>query len=121
MKLIPMTDFVLEQHKNPCKGDYTDLFKTVVNYAEFLKKPLKLGMFVPVDEEGNVLDEKEKIENTDTFFKHGVAREKVLFKEMDGWGDHVNILIKNKVLKTIGDLCKHDLELTESAIKQVLI
>jgi hypothetical protein len=48
MKLISMTDFVLDQNKK-FKSDrfYQGQFKdNVVNYANFLKQPLKLEMFV---------------------------------------------------------------------------
>lgn len=57
MKLISMTDFVLQQEvklKGVVKRDSD--FNLIVNYANFLKQPLTLGMFVPCDEEGAVLD-----------------------------------------------------------------
>jgi len=61
MKLISMTDFVLEIEKE----DYQVVaWKTkitaidrIFSYANFLKQPLKLEMFVPCDEDGNVLEE----------------------------------------------------------------
>jgi hypothetical protein len=46
MKLISMTDFVLE-------NDSTCIYK----YANLLKQPLELWMFVPCDENGDVLVE----------------------------------------------------------------
>jgi len=64
MKLISMTDFVLEVEKNSytqtekyniiewqkkCEG-----FDKIVKYANFLKQPLTLGMFVPCDEYDNI-------------------------------------------------------------------
>lgn len=61
-KLIPLSDFVLEQLKIQ---QSTSEFKEVVrNYTHFLKQPLTLGMFVPVDFVGNVLKEP-KIEEYD--------------------------------------------------------
>ena len=56
MKLISMTDFVLEQEK------YLDItnkkkLELIINYANFLKQPLELWMFVPCDEDGDVLEE----------------------------------------------------------------
>lgn len=54
MKLIPMTDFVLEQGLNPMQDDTKCWIKTH-RYAEFLKKPLTLGMFIPCDEDGEPL------------------------------------------------------------------
>ena len=52
MKLISMTDFVLQR-------DITDIKQrdSIVKYANFLKLPLKLEMFVPCDEVGNLLEE----------------------------------------------------------------
>ena len=83
MKLISMTDFVLEQYestKNP-----TIFEETVHNYANFLKQPLTLGMFVPCDDDGNVLEipTKENSNNTiDHYSKlmdYNDAKSKVLF------------------------------------------
>lgn len=54
MKLVSMIDFVLSlDAKEDPKANVTKS----ANYANFLKQPLKLGMFVPCDEEGNVLEE----------------------------------------------------------------
>lgn len=63
MKLISMTSFVLEQNK--ILETYVNhlrkpLFERCVNYANFLKQPLNLGMFIPCDEFGNVLEEPKK-------------------------------------------------------------
>ena len=58
MKLISMTDFVFEQ-KNFWNGnefEFEELGKDCVKYANFLKQPLKLEMFFPCDEDGNVLE-----------------------------------------------------------------
>lgn len=45
MKLISMTDFVLEQDK--LLGDYEDFRAVIVSYTQFLKQPLELWMFIP--------------------------------------------------------------------------
>ncbi|WP_283422606.1 hypothetical protein [Chryseobacterium profundimaris] len=55
-KLIPMTDFVLEYYSHEGYADLQTL-KLMNNYANFLKKPLTLAMFVPVDNKGNILKE----------------------------------------------------------------
>lgn len=55
-KLIPMTDFVIEYYSHEGYADLQTL-NLMNNYATFLKKPLTLGMFVPVDEKGNILKE----------------------------------------------------------------
>ena len=64
MKLISMTDFVLEiaeqdfRHKHKDQV-YQQAFKmvSIIQYANFLNQPLTLGMFVPCGEDGNVLEE----------------------------------------------------------------
>lgn len=55
-KLIPMTTFVLEYYSNEGYADLQTL-NLVNNYANLLKHSLTLGMFVPVDPDGNVLKE----------------------------------------------------------------
>lgn len=55
-KLIPMTDFVIEYYSHEGYADLQTL-KLMNNYANFLKKPLTLGMFVPVDDKGAILKE----------------------------------------------------------------
>ena len=88
MKLISMTSFVLQR-------DITDIKQrdSIVKYANFLKQPLKLEMFVPCDEDGNVLEEP-KIEEeyvdehtTQIFAQYQYdldkAKEKVLFEGIE--------------------------------------
>ncbi|QQV01944.1 MULTISPECIES: hypothetical protein [Chryseobacterium] len=55
-RLIPMTDFVIEYYSNEGYADLHTL-SLMNNYAKFLRMPLRLDMFVPVDEKGNVLKE----------------------------------------------------------------
>lgn len=55
-KLIPMTDFVIEYYANEGYADLQTL-RLMKNYASFLRKPLTLGMLVPLDTDGNVLKE----------------------------------------------------------------
>ena len=90
--LVPMTDFVLEQlnEQNSRTKPMREVFNSLEKYATFLRQPLKLEMFVPCDEEGNVLEEP-KIEEeyvdehtTQIFAKYQYdldkAKEKVLFE-----------------------------------------
>jgi hypothetical protein len=55
-RLTPMTDFVIEYYSHEGYADLQTL-KLMNNYANFLKKPLTLGMFVPVDQKGTILKE----------------------------------------------------------------
>ena len=54
MKLISMTDYVLLQHAE--SSNQNEFEDKCFKYATFLKQPLKLEMFVPCDEDGNVLE-----------------------------------------------------------------
>jgi hypothetical protein len=65
-----MIDFVLESQRFKEDSD-TAIFK-VTNYANFLKQPLNLGMFIPCDEDGNVLKEPEE---NDTIYDIEVERD----------------------------------------------
>ncbi len=102
-KLISMTDFVLERSKQSILGLTFEeslrisikITKEIFNYANFLKQLLKLEMFVPCDEDGNVLEmpvnysrnvdseipNKELQEKFDLeFLEYEKAKEKVLFE-----------------------------------------
>lgn len=89
MKLIPMSDFVLEQAKQFDFDGHPQRIKTLEKYAKFLKQPLTLPMFVPCDENDNVIEppstieflspatEKEAVAKGKLF---AIGKEKVLFK-----------------------------------------
>jgi len=156
MKLISMTDFVLELYNNTnaIKNENgweavqihrIQSFVKCANYANFLKKPLKLEMFVPCDDEGNVLKEVEKgrdklYDSQDTssdsqhyhqqwhmrINQYQQAKEKVLFEgfETDKSYQAVNHKLRFFVYDiresdTIEDYIKFNLTLTESAKKQI--
>ena len=105
--LIPMTDFVLEQTKNFNAVVYDDLetasinlIERIENYANFQKQPLKLEMFVPCDNDGNILEEPTNYEKrlsnmmteyNDEVYTYNQAKEKVLFEGFE--------------LKEIGSIC----------------
>ena len=57
MKLIKMTDFVLQNYEK--NDNYQNIADECLLYANFLKQPLTLGMFIPCDENGNVLEDPE--------------------------------------------------------------
>jgi hypothetical protein len=85
-KLISTTDFVIRAMQSPDYVDengerpykesaiikngvsLSDCFRITYNYANFLKQPLKLGMFVPCDENDVPLDEPK---NYDLWCKYG--------------------------------------------------
>lgn len=131
MKLISMTDFVLQRAKKSILPlNVIETFKEggkitneIFNYANFLKQPLKLEMFVPCDEEGNVLEEPDKEfelsywDCSTKISKYQQAKEKVLF---EGFRVSKAKLFINSE-KTIEDLIKYDLTLTPNATKQILI
>lgn len=80
MKLISMTDFVLEQRLK-----YAESFKSkVYAYANFLKQRLTLGMFVPCDEDGILLEEP-KDTNKDSlaydWFHEQYRHKQVIYKQ----------------------------------------
>jgi len=142
MNLKSTTDFVLEQEKNYAhvtRDLKKNPFLLIVDYAKFLKQPLTLGMFVPCDENGSVLKEPKNwkaylldacrcekcIEKTLECDEYKKAQEKVLFKGfyvefnsvMSPQGGYLDVgNLKNKTIETIVGA---ELELTESAIKQI--
>jgi hypothetical protein len=97
MKLISMTDFVLEQEQQDIKDNFPEetdkYFNACLKYAQFLKTPLSLGMFVPCDEDGNFLQEpdgwNDYLEFPESFdgnkewyelYAYEEAKEKVIFE-----------------------------------------
>ena len=113
------------------------------NYDALLKQPLKLEMFVPCDENGNVLEEPKRwndyLQFPDSFdgnkewgdlYNYELAIERVLFKGFKHYlFRQANNIQHNKSRKCfsfpnyngviIEDLISLEVELTESAIKQI--
>ena len=111
MKLISMTDFVLQEQKgeqqvNCITSNLHHKLIKIKKYANFLKQPLKLEMFVPCDEDGNKLQEPEEFKEwmkSDHYFNasenvthqcrmYKKAKEKVLF---DGFDIYSNVDLQN--------------------------
>ena len=73
MKLTSMTSFVLNQKQSKSFNERIFINESLIslekirNYANFLKQPLNIGMFVPCDEDGNVLEEP----NIEDYFDDG--------------------------------------------------
>lgn len=141
MKLISMTDFVLveqmklNQAKNlKLKHLYSQYLDRIFNYANFLKQPLKLEMFVPCDENGNFLEEpifhepnnENEIGNYEKLIEeYYEAKEKVLF---EGFVLEKDELINNGILFWVGkfegneiieNCISSNLTLTQNAIKRI--
>ena len=97
MKLISMTDFVLEQFEEEISCAVSE--QKMYDYANFLKQPLTLAMFVPCDDYGNVLEipTKENSNNTidhdSKLMDYNDAKSKVLF---NGFSYINEVLINNK-------------------------
>jgi hypothetical protein len=134
MELISMTDFVLNETNRPTT--LSESFQKCVTYANFLKQTLKLEMFVPIDEDGNVLEEPEQFKEwikSDHYFNasesvthecrmYKKAKEKVLFLRFDG-SDFDSSLAKVYLdcyfnIEQLSNEVK-DQVLTENAIKQL--
>ena len=121
-----MTDFVLRETNSPTT--LAESFQRCVTYASFLKQPLKLEMFVSVDEVGNLLEEPLQEHYTDcteeqnakdwlyNLEKYKQAKEKVLFKgiDLDTAKYHCD---RND--RTIEYFTSFEVELTPNAIKQI--
>ena len=104
-KLISMTDFVLET-LNPLNFGSIEV-KSIINYAKFLKQPLKKGMFVPCDDDDNILKKPNKYtSNLQINDEYEKAKEKVLFEGFE-WNS-------NECMETIEDLIPYNLELTKN-------
>jgi hypothetical protein len=136
-RLINMTDFVLQESKggqqvNSITSQLHHDLRRIKKYANFLKQPLKLEMFVPVDEDGNFLEEPEQFKEwikSDHYFNasesvthecrmYKKAKEKVLFEgiDLDTAKYHCN-----RNVRTIEYFTSFNVELTPNAIKQLAL
>lgn len=146
MKLVSMTDFVLEQKiTNTLDTSQIDWYdkeisklEKIRSYAKFLKTPLNLGMFVPCDSDGNVLEEPKRINysynpiinqiHDEKVSNYQKAKERVLFKNvsikehgrvvvLDSRGREITIAntkIGVMPMMIIEDLVIHGFELTNN-------
>ena len=127
--LISMVDFVLEEHKKTNWNSYN----VIVNYANFLKQPLELWMFVPCDEDGNVMEEpinnSRELDSTFldknlqrkfdfAFLAYQQAKERCLFEnhdlDVETIKHHINI---GRALEYFAYF--ETLQLTPTALKQI--
>ena len=150
MKLIKCSDYVIEvasvkmESGETVGGQIIKEYYSLVDYSNFLKRPLELGMFIPTDKEGNVLGEPEVmtficVESQSEYLKqYQEAKDRVLFKgcvyndyqpstKFNDWTINGFVIARETnggvAIKhlTIEDLCELGLELTESAIKQLKV
>lgn len=142
-KLISMTDFVIQQRSELM---FKELGKACCKYADFLKQPLKLEMFVPCDDDGNVLSEQKPNDLNGSFFKmqesfnyekqFDEAKEKVLFEGFeyvkfinDGEllpyhrltknDEYFNVRFLDRNIEDLLTEFEYGIELTPTAIKQI--
>ena len=135
MILISMTDFVLEIGKQTEVKTYAWYFLKVTKYANFLKQPLTLDMFIPCDDKGNVLKyeteyclAKKGSERFERHVNYWKAKEKVLFEGfmLDEFGLSTKYWVIS-ILEDVEDICDYTIEdlvgynltLTPYAIKQL--
>ena len=141
MELISMTDFVIYQYEKLKNKEINTLdyaFNTGI-YAHFLKKPLKLGYFIPCDEEGDILEEPTNYEKrllnmmteyNDEVYTYYQAKAKVLFEgfEYDKENDWVTYNefarffvseLQNGKVEDLFKLIKDEITLTETSKKEI--
>lgn len=136
-KLRSMVDFVLVEYSIYDKFYYDKLI-SIKKYAEFLKRPLELWMFVPCDEKGNVLKEpnendcnlgdihsgvlhQKQEEYKKAFskvlfegFKYDDVDDVVYYYNSDGGYCQIDITEKEFIIE---DLIDNNLTLTNNALK----
>lgn len=133
MKIKSTTDRVIELHDKPWRLSMQERWVKLVAYAKFVKTPLELGMFVPVDKDGNYLHEPKISDYTkdgeysSAWEAWEAARENVLFeglvlcdsgnKDCVMMGD-VHIPFTKINQGTIEDLIPYNLTITQNAIKK---
>lgn len=139
-----MTDYIDSIQDNPQIDVLSaDTMVNLITYKDFLKQSLELWMFVPCDENGNVLENKSCDISCDPsdFSENGKcglngcynqskhyqqAQERVLFEgfeydnKMEYWHNkHISFDEEFCENKTIEDLIQYNLTLTQTAIKQL--
>ena len=122
-----MTDFVLKQMNEVMLDRTGAVCARLGNYAQFLKQPLKLGMFLPCGDMGNVLSDPGLIPSYE-LEQYRKAKERVLFSGFDIISIEDNclyihtdecsfcVLFKDE---SVDDYVNHGLTLTPTALKQI--
>lgn len=135
MKLVSIKDFVLSigdiiPYKEGISSKETLIKRLwiIENYADFLNKKLDKFMFFPVDYDNNIL-QKPEVEclflgstleyDEKEYENYNIQKEKCLFNGCTPFGKNVCYGIYLIDGETIEDLVKFNLQLTETAIKQI--
>jgi hypothetical protein len=134
MKLISMTDFVIEQDEKWCKDEFStmDFIVRIRDYANFQKKKLCLGLFIPCDENDMQLPKPQIMSLNNAEYQ--IAKQKVLFKDFQViYGDNCINFVSEKSnliyqsdegvflnydfeeVETIEEITYMELELTQTA------
>ena len=148
MELISMTDFVLEQNEKLRKDIHDNYNKLLIpqccdrifNYANFLKKPLKLGYFIACDENDVPLEDLPpfKLQNEtekeayNRVCKYKEAKQRDLFEgfEYDKENDWVTYNefarffvseLQNGKVENLFKLIKDEITLTGTAKKEIVL
>ena len=127
MKLISMTDFVLDQFSKLEKTQEINILQfrnNIGNYANFLKQPLKKWMFVPCDLDDNILEEPEHFKDWINSYHYFNASESVTHVCKEYKKAKERVLFKNcKFFKntdrTIEDMLIYNLELIDSTFNRI--
>lgn len=138
-----MTSFIEEQEKlipatehGPVKDWDRIYVQRTISYCRFLRQPLTLGMFVPVDEKGEYWESptyyggSNAMMNDIELEKWNKAQEKVLFEGFEYLERENFFCVLNNDLmlrldrsdfriKTIESISNECLKLTPSALKQI--
>ena len=134
-----MTDFVLQAVQTPnvneaiCWEQTEARLQKIYQYSLFLKQPLKLEMFIPCDEDGNILITPTEFNPIYWSEQYKKAKENVLFEGFEvknhsnfkkSIGTKSNIFhvfwyqdgrwVLSKGIKIIEDLARFNLELTKN-------
>ena len=101
--LVPMTDFVIKMMFSKNYPNHKEALKQIFSYAELLKQPLKLEMFLPCDEDGNLWEypptkeewewaQKDSADAEQSFkqkeYYYEKAKEKILFEGFKPYEDY---------------------------------
>lgn len=148
-----MTDFVLKSETKGMEAqsivhqhsERTRRYYEILKYAKLLKTPLNIGMFIPCDEEGNIIEDRPepKALSKGVFNytaqniwdeKYNKAKDKVLFKgfEVNELGavyiitdKNIRFVVTNVFNKglmppwNVEYLTKYNLKLTNTALRQL--